>query len=88
VSRCLICNSHFDKLVGKDLELALEQQKIFISSIFIDEASSELCVDGRPITDILEMFKEQWRRVNLKFMWDLVARIRLEQRMAMLLTDK
>ncbi len=70
--------THLGNLGCKNLALQLKQQKIFISSIFIDEASSEpLLWMAVPITDIFgDAHGIVAAEVNLKFMWDFVGNIK------------
>lgn len=55
------------------------RKKIYISSVYIDEITSEpMVIMAVPVTDVLGDFKGTLlTEVNLKFMWDLVGSIRV-----------
>jgi PAS domain S-box-containing protein len=74
-----LASSHFAQLVGGNKELPLMRRSTFVSSIFIDEVSSEpLMWMWLPITDIFGDSKGILAaEVNLKFMWELVGTIRV-----------
>jgi PAS domain S-box-containing protein len=85
-----LATTHFDKLAVGNLELQLAQQKYLISSIFIDEASSEPLVwMAIPVIDIFGDTKGiVAAEVNLKFMWDLVVQIRVGESGMAYVVDK
>lgn len=65
--------------VGVDLFSQVSQGETYISSVYIDEVTSEpMIIMAVPITDVFGDFKGMLlAETNLKFMWDLVAGINI-----------
>jgi methyl-accepting chemotaxis protein len=64
---------------GADLFSQVRQGETYISSVYIDEVTSEpMIIMAVPITDVFDDFKGiLLAEGNLKFMWDLVASINI-----------
>jgi len=69
----------FTRRVEDDLFSLISQEKTYISSVYIDEITSEpMVIMVVPVTDVFGDFKGMlMAEVNLKFMWDLVGRIKV-----------
>ena len=65
--------------IGGDLFAQVRQENRYISSVYIDEATSEpMVIMAVPAVDILGDFQGTLlAEVNLKFMWDLVDRLQV-----------
>jgi PAS domain S-box-containing protein len=80
----------FTKQIGNDLFSIVRQEKRYIGSIYIDEITSEpMMIMAVPVTDIFGDFKGVLlAEVNLKFMWDLVAKIKVGDKGLAYVVDK
>jgi methyl-accepting chemotaxis protein len=72
-------SSRLTERTEHDFFSQLSQGKTYISSVYIDEVTSEpMIIMAVPITDVFDDFKGTLlAEVNLKFMWDLVASINI-----------
>jgi PAS domain S-box-containing protein len=80
----------FIKRIGSDMFSQVSQGKMHISSVYIDEISSEpMVIMAVPVKDIFGDFKETLlAEVNLKFMWDLVGGIKVGNKGLAYVVDK
>jgi len=80
----------FIKRIGSDMFSQVSQGKMYIGSVYIDEITSEpMVVMVVPVTDIFGDFKGVlMAEVNLKFMWDLVGRIKVGDKGLAYVVDK
>ncbi len=80
----------FIEQIDSDIFSQVSQGKMYISSVYIDEVTSEpMVIMAVPVKDILGDFKEALiAEVNLKFMWDLVGGIKVGNKGRAYVVDK
>jgi len=80
----------FIKRIGSDTFSQVNEGKRYIGSVYIDETTSEpMVIMVVPVTDIFGDFKGTLiAEVNLKFMWDLVSRIKVSNKGLAYVVDK
>jgi PAS domain S-box-containing protein len=80
----------FIERIGSDMFSQVSQGKMYIGSVYIDEITSEpMVIMVAPVTDIFGDFKGTlMAEVNLKFMWDLVGRIKVGDKGLAYVVDK
>ena len=80
----------FIKQIGSDIFSQVSQGKMYISSVYIEEVTSEpMVIMAVPVKDIFGDFKETLiAEVNLKFMWDLVGGIKVGNKGLAYVVDK
>ena len=80
----------FIKRISSDMFSHVNQGKMYIGSVYIDEITSEpMVIMAVPATDVFGDFKGVlMAEVNLKFMWDLVGRIKVGDKGLAYVVDK
>jgi len=80
----------FIRRIESDLFSLISQEKAYIGSVYIDEITSEpMVIMASPVKDVFGDFKGILiAEVNLKFMWDLVGRIKIGNKGTAYVVDK
>jgi PAS domain S-box-containing protein len=80
----------FIKRIESELLSLISQGQAYIGSVYIDEITSEpMVIMASPVKDVFGDFKGiLMAEVNLKFMWDLVGRIKIGNKGVAYVVDK
>ena len=80
----------FSRRIEDNLFSLISQGKAYIGSVYIDEITSEpMVIMASPVKDVFGDFKGiLMAEVNLKFMWDLVGRIKIGNKGVAYVVDK
>lgn len=86
----ILASGGLEKRLGSDLLSRIKQEKNYIGSVYIDETTSEpMVVIAVFVGNVFGDFKGVLlAEVNLKFMWDLVGRMRIGEKGTAYVVDK